>query len=121
MNDQSLAQLSLFSDPESPRDEPVNYCTSFTLHDAWLRSDSLPPYITRSATVMRILDLIGPLDWRHFPERDLKPTFGLPPVPYAALVGAELIRLNEGLRSLKHLHLFLSEHPGFISLLGFSP
>ena len=70
---------------------------------------------------MRILDLIGSLDWEHFPERDLKPTLNHPPVPYAALIVSELIKLNEGLPGLKQLRLFLSEHPGFISLLNFSP
>jgi hypothetical protein len=40
-------------------------------------------------------------------------------IPYAALVAAELIRLNESLPSAKRLHQFLLEHPGFIWLLGF--
>jgi hypothetical protein len=51
----------------------------------------------------------------------LKPTLNHPPVPYAALIVAELIKLNEGLTGLKQLRQFLSEHPGFISLLNFSP
>ena len=70
---------------------------------------------------MRILDLIGPLDWGHLPERDLKHDWGKATVPNAALIAAELVKLNESLPSLKHLRRFLSEHSGFISLLGFAP
>jgi hypothetical protein len=118
-------QLALFPSLDLPRVEPEKQAAchhSFlNLHQAWLHPDLLPPYVTHSPTVLRILDLLGPLDWDHFPERDLKQAFGFPPVPHAAMIAAELIKLNEGLRSLKQLHLFLSEHSGLISLLGFSP
>jgi hypothetical protein len=114
-------QLALFSDLDLQDAEPEKHSSFVNLHQAWLQQDCLPPYITRSPTIMRLLDLIGPLDWDHFPERDLKHAFGFPPVPHAAMIAAELIKLNEGFRSLKQLHLFLGEHPGLISLLHFSP
>jgi hypothetical protein len=66
------------------------------------------------------LELFGPLDWDGFPERNLQRNWGQPTLPYAALVAAELIRLNEGLSSTKKLRRFLKEHSGFIWLLGFS-
>lgn len=116
-----LVQLSLFSETHALSAEAGKQDTWLNLHDAWLHPDTLPPYVAQSPTLTRILDLIGPLDWRHFPERDLKPTLGHAPVPYAAMIAAELTKLNEGLGSLKQLRLFLSEHPGFISLLNFSP
>ena len=116
-----LVQLSLFSETYALSDKAGKQDTWLNLHDAWLHPDTLPPYVAQSPTLTRILDLIGPLDWRHFPERDLKPTLGHAPVPYAAMIAAELTKLNEGLGSLKQLRLFLSEHPGFISLLNFSP
>jgi len=112
-----LAQLLLWPEPDLTCGEPGKQGDFINLHTAWSHPEYLPPYITRSATILRILDLIGPLDWAHFPERDLKHTFGFPPIPYAALVAATLIQLNEHHRSLKQLHLFLGEHPGFISLL----
>jgi len=116
-----LAQLLLWPEPDLTCGEPGKQGDFINLHTAWSHPEYLPPYITRSATILRILDLIGPLDWAHFPERDLKHTFGFPPIPYAALVAATLIQLNEHHRSLKQLHLFLGEHPGFISLLNFAP
>lgn len=121
MNSQILVQLPLWSEPDMIHAELEKCDTFVNLHDAWLHPDCLPTYMTHSPTIMRILDLIGPLDWANFPERDLKQTFGFPPVPYAALVAAELIKLNENHQSLKQLHLFLCEHPGFISLLNFAP
>jgi len=68
---------------------------------------------------MRCLTLLSPLDWAHFPERNLQRNWGRMTIPDAALTAAELIRLNEGLPSMGHLWRFLIEHPGFIWLLGF--
>lgn len=121
MNDSILVQQPLFPDILLLRPEPRKTSPTPTLHDHWLRQDALPAEITQSPTIMRILDLIGPLDWSHFPERDLKPRFGQTTYPYAAYVAAELIKLNEGLGSLKRLRCFLQEHSGFKSLLGFLP
>lgn len=124
MTEPILVQLPLFSAPDTACATPMKTCLTHAapnFRKAWLHPEQLPVYITQSPTVMRILDLIGPLDWEHLPERDLKPTLGHAPVPYAALIAAELIKLNEGLGGLKQLRLFLSEHPGFISLLNFSP
>lgn len=120
MNAQIVEQLPLFSEPVVACAQPGKSSTSSNLRRAWLHPEHLPSYITQSPTIMRVLDLLGPLDWEHFPERDLKPGFGFPPIPYAAVAAAELIKLNEGLRGLKQLRLFLSEHLGFISLLNFS-
>jgi hypothetical protein len=62
---------------------------------------------------------LSPLDWAHFPERNLDRNWGQTTIPYAALAAAELIRLNEALPSMGHLRRYLIEHPGFIWLLGF--
>ncbi len=90
------------------------------LHTFWQHPDHLPPCVTTSPTILRILELVGPLDWAHFPERNLHRNWGQVAMPFAALVLAELIRLNEALPSMGHLHRFLIEHPGFIWLAGFS-
>ncbi len=68
---------------------------------------------------MRCLELLSPLDWAHFPERNVQRNWGRTTIPYVALIAAELVCLNEGLPSMGYLHRYLIEHPGFIWLLGF--
>lgn len=89
------------------------------LHTLGQCRDHLPAWVTASPTIMRCLELLSPLDWAHFPDRNLQRNWGQPTIPYAALVAAELVRLNEGLPSMGHLRRYLIEHPGFIWLLGF--
>jgi hypothetical protein len=79
----------------------------------------LPPGVGNSPTILRCLDLLGPLDWEGVPERNLQRNWGQVSIPYTALIAAELIKLNESLPSTYKLKRFLWEHPGFISLLGF--
>ncbi len=112
----SVAQLSLFPEsllpPKTPRKKP-------SLHTYWRSVQVLPVFVRDSPTILRTLELFGPLDWDGFPDRDLQRNWGQPTLPYSALVVAELIRLNENLASTKHLRRFIKEHPGFIWLLGF--
>jgi len=68
---------------------------------------------------MRNLELLGPLDWTNFPERNLERDWGQSQIPFAALAAAELIKLNDGRSSWGDLRRYLVEHPGFIWLLGF--
>ena len=89
------------------------------LHSLWQLPQLLPRCVADSPTIMRCLDLLGPLDWAHVPERNLQRNWGRISIPYAALAAAELIRLNEALPSMGRLHRFLVEHPGFIWLFGF--
>ncbi len=89
------------------------------LHTCWQLPQFLPRCVADSPTVMRGLDLLGPLDWARFPERDLQRNWGQVSIPYATLAAAELIRLNDSLPSAKRLRRHLLEHPGFIWLLGF--
>jgi len=89
------------------------------LHTLWQCPEHLPACVTTAPTIMRCFELLSPLDWGHFPERDLQRNWGQVSIPYAALAAAELIRLNEGLPSMGHLWRLLNEHPGFIWLLGF--
>jgi hypothetical protein len=89
------------------------------LHTLWQWPAYLPACVTSSLTIMRNLELLSPLHWAHFPERNLQRNWGQPAIPYAALVAAELVRLNEALPTMGKLRRFLSEHPGFIWLFGF--
>lgn len=89
------------------------------LHTLWQYPEHLPACVTASPTILRCFELLAPLDWGHFPERNLHRNWGQVTIPYAACAAAELIRLNEGLPSMGHLRRYLIEHPGFIWLLGF--
>jgi hypothetical protein len=80
----------------------------------------LPRFVADAAVARKYLDLLGPLDWAHFPERPTDhPWPGPAPAPRAPYVAAELVKLNEGLRSLGHLRRYLVEHPALVWLLGF--
>jgi hypothetical protein len=68
---------------------------------------------------MRLLDLLGPLPWHRFPERNLHRNWGQPTVPYAAFAAAYLVQLNEHRVHMSDLRTYLVEHPAFIWLLGF--
>jgi hypothetical protein len=112
----SVAQLPLFPEPLLP---PKTTRKKPSLHTYWRGAQDLPAFVRDSPTILRTLQLFGPLDWDGFPERDLQRNWGQPTLPYSALVVAELIRLNEDLTSTRKLRRFLKEHPGFIWLLGF--
>jgi hypothetical protein len=111
-----LSQLPLLPEDRWPPKKAEN---KPNLHTYWQQLHRLPTGAGDNPTIQRYLDLLGPLDWGRFPERDLKRDWGQPQIPYAALAAAELIRLEQGLRSAADLSLCLREHPGFIPLLGF--
>ena len=90
-----------------------------SLHQFWLRPELLPGYARDTPSVLRTLELLGPLDWDHFPERDLQRRWRQPAVSYAAFSAAMLVKLNEGLKTIGSLRRHVVEHPGFIPLLGF--
>ena len=81
---------------------------------------ALPRFVADDPVARKYLDLLGPLDWDHFPERPGgRPWPGPEPARRAAYVAAELVKLNEGLRSMGHLRRYLVEHPALVWLLGF--
>ncbi len=96
-----------------------NTCTWPDLHTLWIHPDLLPKYAQDTPIVMRTLELLGPLDWEHFPERNLLRNWGQAAVSYAAFAGMMLVKLNEGIFTMGGLRRTLVEHPGFIPLLGF--
>ena len=112
----SVAQLPLFPETLLP---PKTLAKPPSLHTYWLHPLDLPAGVSDSLTILRCLELFGPLDWDGVPERNLQRNWGQVSIPYTALIAAELIKLNESLPSTKKLKRFLLEHPGFISLLGF--
>ena len=38
------------------------------LHTFWQRREQLPAFVRNSPTIMRNLELLGPLDWASFPS-----------------------------------------------------
>ena len=89
------------------------------LHSHWHNQAAISHWAAITPNLFRLLDLLGPLHWARFPERNLVRNWGQPTIPYAALAAAWLIQLNEGLVSMSLLRRFLSEHPLLIWLLGF--
>jgi len=89
------------------------------LHTHWRDPAQVSRWAARSPTAFRLLDLLGPLHWAEFPERDLLRNWGQLTLPYAALAAAWLIQLNEGLVSMSSVRRYLVEHPVLIWLLGF--
>lgn len=89
------------------------------LHSAFLSPGRLPDFVSDCPSAMRILDLLGPLPWGVFPERNLHRNWGHTAIPYAAFSATCLLKLNENLVSMGDLRQYLIEHPAFIWLLGF--
>jgi hypothetical protein len=90
-----------------------------TLQAAFRNPGKLPDFVSDCPSAMRILDLLGPLSWADFPERNLLRNWGQTVIPYAAFSAACLLKLNEHLISMGELRQYLVEHPAFIWLLGF--
>jgi hypothetical protein len=80
----------------------------------------LPRFVADCAVARKYLDLLGPLDWDHFPERDpYRPWPGPQPAPRAPFVAAYLVKLDQGKRYMTHLRHYLVEHPALVWILGF--
>ena len=118
MNTTILEQLPLLPNDDLHGADPVKHGLSPNLHTLWLHPEQLPPSLAHSPCLTHLIDLLGPLDWGHFPERDLKHRYGRAAIPSAALVIMELVRLNESKPSQRKLREWLLEYPAFISLLG---
>ena len=90
-----------------------------TLQDAFRNPGKLPAFVSDCPPAMRLLDLLGPLSWSDFPERNLHRNWGQTAIPHAAFSAACLLKLNEHLVSMGDLRQYLVEHPAFIWLMGF--
>jgi hypothetical protein len=89
------------------------------LHSLYLYPERLPGAVRDSAEAMRSLNLLGPLAWDHFPERDLQRNYGQPSTPYSALSAACLLKLHLGIGSYARMVSWLAENPSIAWLLGF--
>ncbi len=83
-------------------------------------SAELPTFVAHCPVARKYLDLLGSLDWRHFPERDPQRAWpGPSPAARAPFVAAYLVKLHEGKTYMSHLRDYLVEHPALVWLLGF--
>lgn len=89
------------------------------LHTLYEYPKKRPASVRHSRLALRCLELLGPLDWAHFPERDLSHHWQPRPVRYAPFAAACLIKLEHKLVSMGTLRQYLLEHLELVSLLGF--
>jgi hypothetical protein len=80
----------------------------------------LPGFVTECPVSRKYLELLGPLDWANFPERDPHRAWpGPTPIPRAPFVASFLVKLHEGKRYMSDLRDYLGEHPALVWVLGF--
>ena len=89
------------------------------LHTLYLEPQAMPRYVHESPVAMHYLDLLGPLNWTSFPERDLETNWHVAAMPYAPFVAACLVKLDQQLLYMSHLRCFLVAHPTVAWILGF--
>lgn len=81
---------------------------------------SLPRFVQKCPVAMKYLDMLGQLDWGHFPERpDQRFALDIPPLPYACLTAAYLVKIEQHLMYVADLRVYLVEHPALVWILGF--
>jgi len=93
--------------------------TGLDLHNLYLHPEQLPMQIRSLPEVQHCLNLLGPLAWDAFPERDLQRNWGQESVPYAAFAAACLWKIDQQMSSLSHLVGYLDEHSALAWMLGF--
>jgi hypothetical protein len=87
---------------------------------AQMPATSLPRFVRECPVAMRFLELLGALDWDHFPDRpDQRFALAVAPLPYACLAAAYLVKLEQHLMYVADLRVYLVEHPALTWILGF--
>ena len=107
-----VARIPLLRQPGGAKRRP-------NLHTLAQHRRHLPRFVRQSPVAMRYLQLLGPLAWAQFPERDLELGYHMHPVPYAAFAAACLIKVDHHLATMGALRRYLLEHPALIWLIGF--
>jgi hypothetical protein len=87
---------------------------------AQLDEHHLPRFVRESAAALKYLRLLGPLDWERFPDRpDQRFSLDSPPLPYAPLVAAYLVKIDQHIPYVADLREYLVDHPALVWVLGF--
>jgi len=87
---------------------------------AVLPEHQLPQLVRESAATLRYIQLLGQLDWMHFPEKPGKriwPDF--PSIPFSAFAAACLVKIDQKLVYMSDLRQYLAENPALLWALGF--
>ena len=85
-----------------------------------LDENRLPRFVRESAVALKYLRLLGPLDWDRFPDRpDQRFSLDCPPLSYAPLVAAYLVKIDQHLPYLADLREVLVQRPALVWVLGF--
>jgi hypothetical protein len=87
---------------------------------AQLPVKSLPRFVQECPVALKCLSLLGLIDWSRFPERlDQRFAPDVPPLSYACLAAAYLVKIDQQLVYVADLRVYLREHPALIWVLGF--
>jgi hypothetical protein len=80
----------------------------------------LPRFVRESDVALKYLRLLGPLDWRRFPDRPDRRFYpDCPPLSYATVAAAYLVKLDQHLSYAADLCEYLAQHPALVWVLGF--
>ena len=105
--------------PPKPPNLPENLLCNAQLSDLLHEPGSLPLCVRQAPVALRYLELLAPLDWANFPERNLDTQWCIPTVPYVPFVAAFLVKLDQQLTYMPRLRRYLVEHPLLPVVLGF--
>jgi hypothetical protein len=98
--------------------QPVRHVSLAAL--AQLDESRLPRFVRETAVAVKYLRLFGPLDWERLPERpDQRFSLDCPPLSYAPLVAAYLVKIDQHIPYMADLREYLVEHPALVWVLGF--
>lgn len=87
---------------------------------AHLDGAALPNLVERSAIACYYLELLGQLDWQEWWQQLASiNTPGPAPSSLIPYIGAYLVKLDQGLRTMSALRNFLVGHPELVWVLGF--
>jgi hypothetical protein len=87
---------------------------------ARLPKTSLPPLIQESAVALKYLQLLGPIDWGHFPAHpDQRIWFDFPALQFWSFAAACLVKLDQHQGYMSNLRQYLVENPALLWVLGF--
>lgn len=79
----------------------------------------LPRFVRQCPTTMVAISRLRLLAWDKLNPTPARHYFGYTPVPQAAYIGANLLKIEAGMRSMGQLRRHLVQHPGLIWALGF--
>jgi hypothetical protein len=97
---------------------PTPHCSLSEL--ATLPQTMLPAFVRESEVAVKYMQLLGMLDWPRFPDRpDQRFSPTEPPMPYAPLVAAYLVKIDLRLAYMADLWQYLIENPALVWVLGF--